>query len=149
MKKCDYFKDFILTDYLDGELDKGLAHSVEIHLRDCSDCRAFLNEVKNNAAAPFQRVLPQPVPSELWEAVRQEIEYEPASPWMVFPRLVPVFASLVLMFLAGSITLNTIQIKQAQEKDQGEYLVSLWGPASSAVQGDNNDFGTPIEHYFL
>ena len=34
MKKCDYFKDMILTDYLDGELDKYASAEVESHLLD-------------------------------------------------------------------------------------------------------------------
>jgi hypothetical protein len=159
MKKCEYFKDLILTDYIDGELDKDSVQGMESHLRDCNDCRIFLKEVKNNAEAPFQQALRQPVPAELWDMVKQNIEHEWAFPretfidklkgLIVFPKLVPVFASLMLMFLAGSITFNTIQIQRAQEKDQGEYLVSLLGPTSSSLQGENNDLGTPIEHYFL
>ena len=68
---------------------------------------------------------------------------------MVFPRMVPIFASLVLMFLVGSVTVNTVQIQQAKEKEQGEYLVSLLSSAGGSSPGDNNDLGTPIEHYFL
>jgi anti-sigma factor RsiW len=161
MKKCDYFKDLILTDYIDGELDKNSAGGLESHLLDCSDCRVFFKEVKDNAALPFQQALRQPVPVQLWDTIKQSIEHEnqAKSPltdyiaqlkgWVVAPRMVPVFASLILMFLAGSVTLNTIQVQQAREKDQGEYLISLLGPRDSLVPSENNDFGTPIEHYFL
>jgi anti-sigma factor RsiW len=158
MKKCDHFKELILTDYIDGQLDKNSADSVENHLLDCGDCRVFFKEVKNTALH-FQASSRQPVPAELWDAVRQNIEHESqaASPatdliekikgLIAFPRMVPVFASLVVMLLAGSVTLNTIQVGQAKDKDQGEYLVSLLSPADPA--SDNNDIGTPIEHYFL
>ncbi len=165
MKKCDYFKDLILTDYIDGELDKNSAGSVESHLLDCSDCRAFFKEVKDNAAifpvSCSANVLHQPVPAGLWAAIKQSIEHEnqarsPLADFIdrlkgliVFPRMVPVFASLILMLLAGSVTLNTIQIQQVKERDQGEYLVSLLSPTSPSVSLDNNDWGTPIEHYFL
>jgi anti-sigma factor RsiW len=161
MKKCDYFKDLILTDYIDGELDKNLGASVESHLLDCSDCRAFFKEVKNNTALPFQQALQQPVPAGLWEAVRQSIEHENqvSSPLadfidklkslVVFPRMVPVFASLILIFLAGSVTLNTIHIQQVKDKDQGEYLVALLSPSGPSTTSDNNGLETPIEHYFL
>ena len=137
MKKCDHFKDWILMDYIDGELHKNSAENVEGHLLDCSDCRAFLKEVKNNMALPFQKAMHQPVPVELWDAIKQNIEDENQAVgpfadfidklkgWMVFPRMVPVFASLILMLLAGPVTLNTIQVQQAHDKDQGEYLVSL------------------------
>ena len=121
----------------------------------------FLKKSKNNTAVPFQRASQQPVPAELWDAVRQGIEQDaqeknPLADFIdnlkglfVFPRLVPVFASLILMLLAGSVTLNTIQLQQAKDKDQGEYLVSLLSPTGSSTLSDNNDQGTTIEHYFL
>jgi anti-sigma factor RsiW len=161
MKRCEQIKDLIVTDYIDGELDKNLAGSVENHLLDCGACRAFFKEVKNSATLPFQQALPQPVPAALWEAVKQGIEDEnqvrsPSEDFIqklkglfVFPKMVPVFASLMLMLLAGSVTLNTIQVQQAQAKDQGEYLFSLLSPAGASGSSDNNDSGTPIEHYFL
>jgi len=161
MKKCDYFKDLILTDYIDGELDKNVAGSLERHLLDCSDCRAFFKEVKNNAAMPFQQVLRQPVPAGLWDTIKQNIEHENQASGpiadlidklkglIVFPRLVPVFASLILMLLAGAVTFNTIQIQQARDKAQGEYLVSTLGSTGSLALADNSGLGTPIEHYFL
>ena len=110
---------------------------------------------------PFQKVSNQAPPAELWEAIKQGIEGEPqaVNPAMdfmdklkglvFFPRLVPVFASFILMFLAGSVALNTIQVKQVQANDQGEYLVALLSPAGAASVSDSNDSGTPIEHYFL
>lgn len=161
MKKCDYFKDLILTDYIDGELDKNSVGNLESHLLDCSDCRVFFKEVKDNAALPFQQALRQPAPVQLWDTIKQSIEHEnqAKSPladciaqfkgWVFAPRMVPVFASLILMFLAGSVTLNTIQIQQAREKDQGEYLVALLSLRDSSAPSENNDLGTPIEHYFL
>ena len=165
MKKCDHFKDLILTDYIDGELDKVSVESVEIHLLDCSDCRAFFKEVKD-ATVIFPvscraNVLHQAVPAELWGMIKENIEHEnqATSPLenfieklkglMVFPRMVPVFASLVLMLLVGSVTLNTIHVQRAQAKAQGEYLVSMLEPAGPSTPSDNNDLGTPIEHYFL
>ena len=161
MEKCDHFKGLILADYIDGELDKNSAESLESHLLDCSECRAFFKEVKNNAALPFQQARHLPVPAGLWDAIKQRIEHEnqEANPLadfidrlkglIVFPRMIPVFASLILMFLAGSVTLNTIHIQQVREKDQGEYLVSLLSPTGLSAASDNSNLGTPIEHYFL
>jgi hypothetical protein len=161
MKKCDHFKDLILTDYMDKELDKDLSESLESHLLDCSDCRAFFKDVKDAVALPFQQASHQPVPAELWSAVKEGIEHanqagdpladfiERLKGFIVFPKMVPVFASVILMFLAGSVTLNTIQVQQAKDKDQGEYLVSLLSPTSLSTSSDKNDGGTPIEHYFL
>jgi hypothetical protein len=161
MKKCDHFKDLILTDYIDKELDKTVAESLESHLLDCNDCRAFFKDVKNNVALPFQQAPQQLVPAELWSAIKESIEdanqvrdpladfIDRLKGFIVFPKMVPVFASVILMFLAGSVTLNTIQVQQAKDRDQGEYLVSLLSPTSLATSSDRNDGGTPIEHYFL
>ena len=161
MKKCEHFKDLILTDYIDGELDKNSALSLEDHLSGCGECRVFLKEVKDNAAMPLKRTLQEPVPAVLWEGIKQNIENknQEAEPladliaglkgWFVFPRLVPVFASLFVMLLAGSAVLNTIHIQQAKDKEQGEYLVSMLSPKDISAQADNNDGATPIEHYFL
>ena len=158
MKKCDQYKDLILTDYIDGELDKNSAGELESHLQGCGECRAFFKEVKNNAVLPMQQALSQPVPVELWDTIRQRIDDEnqkinPLADFIdkikglvLFPRMVPVFASLILMLMVGSVTVNTIQVQQAKAQDQGEYLVSL---LSSAGSSENNDPGTPIEHYFL
>lgn len=161
MKKCDYFQDLILTEYIDGELDKNILGVLEGHLLDCSDCRALLREVKDSAVNPLKLSVRQPVPGELWDAIKQGVEEKnnAASPWVdfidnikglfVFPRLVPVFASLFLMFLAGSVTLNNIQIQQTRDRDQGEYLISLLSPAGPSLASESSDTGTPIEHYFL
>jgi len=159
MRKCDHFRDLILTDYLDGELNKVLSGNVESHLLDCSDCRLFLKEVKSNAALPLRQVSRQPVPAELWDMISKDLNSEDQKtyPFMelvdrlkvffVFPKMVPVFASLAAMFLAGSLTLNTIHLQQAKAKDQGEYLISLLSPTDALT--DNNEGKTPIEQYFL
>ena len=160
MKKCDYFKDLILTDYMDGQLDNSSSKDVENHLIECCECRAFFKNAKVATALPFERLTPQPPPSELWSNIKQRIENEgqESSPLeeivsklkglFVFPRVVPVFASLILMMAAGAVTVNTIQIQQAKEQAQGEYLVALLAPTSSTTS-DSGDLGTPIEHYFL
>lgn len=161
MKKCDAIRDLVLTDYIDGELDKNIQVIMESHLQNCRDCRAFAQAVKNNATGPFQKAHRQPVPVVIWETIRENIEakgkkynflegcYGRLKELVFIPKFVPVFASVVLMFLIGSVALNTIQIDQVKDKDQGEYLVSLLDTTGSLVQTDNNGFETSIERYFL
>jgi anti-sigma factor RsiW len=160
MKKCEYFKDLLLTDYLDGQLDEISTANMEGHLLDCSDCRAFLKEVKETVA-PLERALRLTPPAELWQAVKQGLEekqrphgfwdnfVEGLRGWMVVPRLVPILATMVLMVLAGGISLNTIRVDGARERSQGEYLMAVIGSAGAEASSDNNNLGTPIEQYFL
>ncbi len=162
MKKCDQFKDLILTDYMDAEAGQELSGGLESHLQDCADCRAFYKEVRNNAVLPFAGLPQQPVPAQLWENIREKLErqgqaaegpleefIENLKGWLIWPRLVPVLASFILIFLAGSVTLNTMRLQQAKDKEQGEYLSSLLEPTGPLALNDNNDGKTAIEHYFL
>jgi predicted anti-sigma-YlaC factor YlaD len=159
MNKCAHFRDVILADYIDGQMEEGPARDVENHLLECAQCRAFLKEVRDNAALPFHRALCQ-APPQLWEAVKKNIEEQNLRPsplegflaqwekWLQFPRLVPVLASCALMLLAGSAGFYTMQIERAKDRDQGEYLASLLGSANPE-QTQENDLGTPMEKYFL
>ena len=161
MNKCEPFKDMILTDYIDGELKPDARRALENHLRDCGDCRAFLKEVKAQAVLPFQAAGHQEVPAELWERIKEGLHEDPrpALTWegvleqlkglLVFPKLVPVLASLGVMMIIGSVSLNTIRIQKAQETEQGEYLASVIEPTGSIAMAETNDLGTPIERYFL
>ncbi|MBF0505128.1 MAG: zf-HC2 domain-containing protein [Candidatus Omnitrophica bacterium] len=161
MKKCEYFKDLLLTDYIDGELAQKIKLELDNHLLVCPDCRVFAQEVKKRTVQPFYNVSAQPVPGVIWETVRERIagkqeQYNPLEEFIrglknlfLLPKPVPVLASVMLMFLAGSAALYTIQVNQTKEKDQGEFLVSLLDSNGWGSQADNNSFGTPIEHYFL
>lgn len=158
MRKCDQYIEWILTDYLDGQLDKGSVQILEKHLRDCSDCRVFLKEVKSGAVVPFKQAVQQDVPVALWWAIKENIEREQgrSNPLealierlkglFALPRLLPVFVSLIVMLVVGSMTLNTVNIQKTKDKEQGEYLVSLLSVNSGS---DSSDLGTSIEHYFL
>ncbi len=159
MKKCEQIKDLILTNYMDGQLDLKLRQGVEEHLLDCRDCRAFFKEIKNHTVLPFHQGNPQPVPAQLWSNIKESLaeDQQPAlgqglvealKDLFVFPRLVPMLASLVVMLMAGTVSLNTIQEQHLQDKDQGEYLVSLLGKATAAAT-ETIEPSTPIEHYFL
>jgi len=158
MKNCEQYRELIFTDYIDGQLDAKMVAMVEDHLMDCSDCRLIFKELKTSAA-PIKTVELQEVPSELWSRIKENIEEQPQEQnlleemlenlkgWLAFPKMVPVLASFLVMFLAGSVTLNTMYIQQAQAKDQGEYLVSVLTPDTST--SPEAQLGSPIESYFL
>jgi len=156
MKKCEEIKSLILTDYIDGCAERKASEELESHLLDCLDCRSFFKEVKNTVGMPFQQSAVQPVPAALWAAVRENLEQEKANPLadfldrlkelLVFPRLVPVLGSLAFMLIAGSVTWNMVQLRQAKDQAQGEYLVSLLNSGNAST---DSEAANPIEHYFL
>ena len=147
MKSCEEFKDLIVTSYIDAQIDKVSKNNLESHLLDCADCRAYLREVKAYAVVPFQNAPLEPVPSQLWDSIAQEIVKQHQSKDLVaniigqfkgllaLPRLVSILASLMVMFLVGSITYNNINIQKAKSTEQAEYLVSLINPVGNARHG--------------
>lgn len=161
MPTCDHFRQWVLTDYIDGELADNVRRDMEGHLRTCRDCRAQAKEVKDSVVVPFTKASRQAVPAVIWERVKQNIEekraaHNPVEGFLdglknlwALSRLVPVFASLMLMFVAGSVAVHVLQTNRDKEKDQGEYLVALLDSPGPLAQTESNGFGTPIEHYFL
>lgn len=62
---CNQFED-LLTDYLEGALDKGTSRAVAAHALRCPVCHALLNEVKLTITAC--REAEAPLPSQAMEA---------------------------------------------------------------------------------
>lgn len=157
MNICKNIKDLILTDYMDSEADSVTREQISAHLSMCSHCRDFAAEAERNLAVPFEKKVREDVPEHIWSSIRQSIEDESLAStqskslinnfiqFFSFPKVVPVLGSFVVLFLIGTVILNSNQIKQVKEKEQGEYLASLWKTADF----ENSDLKTPIEEYFL
>lgn len=62
---CNQFED-LLTDYLDGALERGTSRAVAAHALRCPMCHALLNEVKLTIQSCREAEVP--VPSEMMEA---------------------------------------------------------------------------------
>ncbi|MBF0511194.1 MAG: zf-HC2 domain-containing protein [Candidatus Omnitrophica bacterium] len=161
MKECDFLREAFLTDYMDGQLKASEKEHLKRHLQECALCRTFVEEVKRDVVGPFRELPKQEPPLELWQAIKQEIENENQGAggwdlwreklkgWMVFPRLIPVAATLMVMVLVGGAAVHRVQIAQAQDKEQGEYLIALLGQTGGTQGVDSTDASGPIERYFL
>jgi len=161
MDNCKNFKDLILTDYIDGQLDIALKEQVESHLHQCASCQSFAREVKENLIVPFEKASHQEVPSYLWRQIQEKIYEESSSRlgvldvmrgWIkgiTFPRLVPVFCSFMMFFLIGTTFLYNQQAKLAQDQERGSYLAFILTSSTAVSPVGGNDLGTPIEKYFL
>jgi anti-sigma factor RsiW len=153
MEPCKQFQDIILTEYFDGELDQPTKAKINEHLANCPACFDFAAEVKRNLITPFSKVSREEVPSHVWSSIKNRIENESSeSNWfqrllqsLTFPQLTPVLGSLIVIVLVSVTLFHNQQIRQAKDKAQGDYLVSIVG--SSGL--DNGGLGTPLEEYFL
>ena len=120
-------------------------------------------ELQENLVAPFKQAGRESVPERVWISIKREIENKRLSPNVnavkdlierlngvfSFPRLVPALMSLVLLVTMGSLALRYQRVKQAQERDQGEYLVYTLESLETLAEAEDADWGTSIEQYFL
>ncbi len=117
MMKCEKVQDFILSDYLDEQLDSKRTLAVEKHLAQCEQCRELAQEVKEKVGPLLKEERRSSPPASLWSSIEKDIEARPAkSPQRFFwvcwkPSLRPwtpqwnplwVFV-LCLMIMAGVV----------------------------------------------
>ena len=160
MDSCKKFKDLILTDYIDGEIDKLSKQHIEDHLHFCSKCRLFIEEIEKNVVGPLKKIKPEKVPPQVWSSIEEKIKQKEYFPNPVaefiqqlmeifsLPQRAPVLGMLVLLVLGG-LMVHHLQIQQAKEKEQGEYMISLIDTTEDSAEAENNDSETSIEKYFL
>ena len=74
--KCKEIQQWLMTDYLDGELETSKSAEVENHLRDCAHCKVVLKTVQQTAQVPFKGAQPlQPGPN-VWQEIQDKIQAE-------------------------------------------------------------------------
>lgn len=70
---CEKMREWLMTDYLDNELDPRRSAEVEGHLKVCFACLEFSKAVRKAAVAPFKDSKPlQPEPA-VWQGIREKI----------------------------------------------------------------------------
>jgi predicted anti-sigma-YlaC factor YlaD len=161
MNTCKKIKDLILTDYLDKEADQSVVGQVNEHLLSCADCRLFAQDVKEQLALPFESTIQQQAPEHLWTIIKDKIQNDPNSRSKLkrfiqaffdvfsFPYLAPALAGLIIVILLGSVGFYYQLAEKRQDKEQGEYLVSLWRSSDVIADIQSNADQTSIEKYFL
>ena len=73
---CKNFRDLILMDYMDKEIDGETKVRVDSHLRVCPECRQFAQEVENDLTVPFKKIGRETVPDHVWASIKSRIEKE-------------------------------------------------------------------------
>jgi len=72
-----------LSAYLDNELNGQYKSAIESHLHNCDECKQLLSELRENRYGIAK--LRQPVPSGIWENVRERmISKQPREHWVFF-----------------------------------------------------------------
>ncbi len=164
---CNRIQEFLLTDYIDGQMKDAPRLLVDEHLRYCHACNDFLIKVKREIVYPLTHASHTAPETSLWARIKEDIEAEQRQHikesltpgfWKRLgatfhvPRPAFALASIVTMlFMIGSIGqlfLYTTPLK-INGGDQAAYIGSLIGDTSDLDMANGKDSQTPIEKYFL
>ena len=163
---CKKVKELILTDYLDGQMDKEQETLIDNHLADCVDCMEYKLIVRKTAFSPFSNPERHKPPDALWHKIKEQIEeeqQESTSPFadlirkigrlMYVPR--PVFAvAAVAIILLITVTIlklpsrsqEIVEVTPEKQIECVNYLISVFDQDST---DEDDDFETFVDEYFL
>ncbi len=156
--ECKKVREFILTDYSDGEVSEGLHREISVHLKACPACTEFQRRVSASALKPFKAIEPVEPPVSVWHNIREAIREEERGPVSVVDRLMDmlerfmplgkpvtafggVIAVMLILFFVVGVPMKKREDVNAYVREQAAFMLG------SAEQDVN--FGTAIEKYLL
>ncbi|HOW59150.1 MAG TPA: zf-HC2 domain-containing protein [Candidatus Omnitrophota bacterium] len=82
--ECKKIKHWLMTDFLDKEMEQAKSEEIASHLETCADCRNFLEMVRQASVVPFKKareMQPDPV---VWQSLQEKIlaEKERSRGWL-------------------------------------------------------------------
>ena len=166
--KCEYVKELILTDYLDGQLGKEQKAQIEKHLTICRDCKEYVLLTRTAVVEPFDNLERHKPPEAAWNKIREQIEEElplqestnsladlflRIKTLLYIPKPAFVVTSILVLLLVG-ITVIKLQpedqkIVKVNPESQIECITYLMSVFDQETMNGNDDFGTSIEELFL
>jgi hypothetical protein len=166
--KCEYVKELILTDYLDGQLGKEQKTQIEKHLTICKGCKEYELLTRTAVVEPFNNLKRHNPPEAAWHKIREQIEeelplQEPTNSFADLIRKVKTFiyipkpafvVTTIIVLLLAVITVMKLQpedqkIVKVNPESQIECIAYLISVFDQETVNGNDDFGTSIEELFL
>ena len=162
---CKRTQEFLITDYIDGQMADKAKSFIDQHLAHCPACTGYLSSIKKVTITPFVNAIKEVPDQLLWARIKQNIEddqrqqlEESLKPnfWERFrlavhiPRPAFALATVVTMiFMIGSTgqLFFSAPVVKINGQDQVAYLSSLIDEPVDMNNG--NDSQTPIEKVFL
>lgn len=161
---CKKVQALIMTDFIDGEINKQLLEELRVHLNDCSQCRQFEQILREEAVEPFKQARRLKPPESLWFSIREIIGSEQKKG--IFAALkermairdslrIKVMATATLMAVIFT-TIFFSQLVRHKQNISADYsaqeITFISYLDTDLVSSDDNintDFGTTIEEFFL
>ncbi len=166
--KCEYVKELILTDYLDGQLGKEQKTQIEKHLTVCKGCKEYELLTKKAVVEPFNNLEKHNPPESAWHKIREQIEEElplrestnsfadlinRVKTFLYIPKPAFVVTSMIVLLL---VVITVIKLSPEDQKivkvdseSQIECITYLISVFDQETVNGNDDFGTSIEELFL
>ena len=162
---CKRIQEFIITDYIDGQMGDKQKSFIDQHLVQCPACAGYLSSIKKVAVSPFVNASKDVPDQLLWVRIKQTIEEELQQQleaslkpnfWerirlaVHIPRPAFALATIVTMiFMIGSTgqLFFSAPVVKINGQDQVAYLSSLIDEPVDMNNG--SDSQTPIEKVFL
>lgn len=160
--KCEKAREFILTDYLDGELKKDEKLEVERHIASCAGCSKLLIDVKDRSARYFKGAQKFYPSENVWANIKERIKADAAEKrgaavtvterlkrLFYIPRTAGAFATLaVIVLIVSSVFIHNVKRAGGFSAENGS--LEYFGQMFADNEADSgNGFGTSIEEYFL
>ena len=162
---CKRIQEFMITDYIDGQMGIKPESLIDQHLAQCPACSGYLSSIRKVAVNPFVNVSKDVPDQLLWARIKQTIEEEQQHQlevslkpnfWDRFKLVVhiprPAFALatiITMIFMIGSTgqLFFSAPVVKINGPDQVAYLSTLIDEPVDMNNG--NDSQTPIEKVFL
>lgn len=176
---CKKIRDFIITDYLDNEINERLFGKIRDHLNVCSKCKQFENDLRETTVQPFSKLEIMHPDESVWLNIKKNVkqEYIPQKDNLlgelinklsllfsikrsIYPAvgIAVIFLAITLIFFIKN-PINNEKVADNRKmvnrhvseylNEQIEFLVELDLFKDGNLDSDNISFNTSIEKYFF
>lgn len=158
---CRRSKGLILSDYTDKMLRGPVLEELESHLRSCSSCRRFAEEVVSTSKLLRSSSRPD-VPQVIWDRIRAEVigpsmkrgvietalESIRYGLYHLRPAVVTTAAIVTLLFMLATARL-VYNMNYSAAFSQREDIINMVTLGGDEPGGGEYNIGTTAETYFL
>jgi predicted anti-sigma-YlaC factor YlaD len=156
--KCEKVKGFLLTGYIDDEIDASLKKDIDNHIAGCDSCRDYKLNLGRNLTPLFEKTEASLPEDEIWNNIKSRIakdkQRKEGRIFVINPYLrkgIFALAAAALLFMVISFKAINSSQKDALNRfllEEGLFLHSLSVDISQEVPHDAG-FGTNIEEWFM
>ncbi|MDD5492988.1 MAG: zf-HC2 domain-containing protein [bacterium] len=114
--KCNKYRDIIITDYVDGELNEREKQEIDRHVRDCASCRAFAAAVSAVTIEPLRKTMPEEPPAFLWTRIQSRLEQDHTRSRIKWLSVLATLSMFIVMALTGNYLVSGMLSSTAQQE---------------------------------